>query len=564
MKANTPILTMALLAAAMGAANARAAAGFIQFVSGDARVALVSGGERAAQKGVELNEGDTVITGRGASMQLRMADEGLIAVRPDTQLKIETYRYSGREDGKERGVLSLLRGGFRTLTGFIGRNNKQNYLVRAPNATIGIRGTDHEIVHIPVPAPGETALGVPGTYNKVNVGETFMETPAGRIDLGANQVGFANLAAGIAPVRLDSVPTFLRATPQQQGRDDRRQVREAAPADQRRIAQQQQQQQQPQGQQPQQQAKPHAGQPQGQQPQGQQPQPGSQQQAGIQQQGLLQQPGFQPLAGTVRPQQALAVVNPVNTVDKDNTVGTATTTQTLKIAPDRYAMVGGDFSPSRGVGSGAIVQGEGGSIYFGQDGQFALVSRPSDGFSYTRSGVPNVASGGAILTDGASQIPVQWGIYSGGSIVDSSGSRTTQFFHFMSAQGTPLSVVNNLSGSYNAVLASTKLITENGILGGGVTSANITVNSGKLMSYSIQAVDAQARNWSGNCSVCASGVALTTFSSKGVDLSGTGPSGTTSGKAHGAPIGPSGAGMISSFNLKTSNGQGVTGAFAVK
>ena len=611
MKTNNPLRTLVMVlgvlctANALYTTNAYAEAGFIQFVYGDARIILSTGGERPAQKGAQFNEGDTLVTGRGASVQLRMIDGALVAIRPDSRLKIETYQYSGREDGKERGALALAHGGFRTLTGAIGSVNKDRLVVSSPSATIGIRGTDHEIVHIPVPAPGETALGVPGTYNKVNVGETYMESKAGRINIGPNQVGFAAFAVGIAPVRLQTVPPFLRATPQQQGRDNRRQGRESTPNDQRRIAQQpqqqQQQQQQRQQQQQQEQQKQAGGPPPGEgekpaigfqnQPGGSPPPPGEGEKPaiGFQNQpggsppppgegekpamGFQNQPGGPMMADAQKQSMGFQNQGPAPRVEPPPPMASAgsiplpsSTTQALTMAPNSTVFVGGDYNPSNGISAGLLIQGEAGaSILFGQDGLVAQVARSSDGFSYTRSSAPNVAPGSAVLSDGPAQVAIQWGIYAGGNITAPTGSRAVPFFHFMSAQGTPQAAVNTLSGSYSNVLGSTKLISENGVFGGAVTSVSITVNNGNLTSYNLQAVDAQARTWTGNCTGCTgSGVPLTQFSATGINLAGTGAGASATGKAQGTPIGPSGAGMVSSFNLKTTAGQGVTGSFVAK
>ena len=589
MKTNNPLRTLVMVlgvlctANALYTTNAYAEAGFIQFVYGDARIILSTGGERPAQKGAQFNEGDTLVTGRGASVQLRMIDGALVAIRPDSRLKIETYQYSGREDGKERGALALAHGGFRTLTGAIGSVNKDRLVVSSPSATIGIRGTDHEIVHIPVPAPGETALGVPGTYNKVNVGETYMESKAGRINIGPNQVGFAAFAVGIAPVRLQTVPPFLRATPQQQGRDNRRQGRESTPNDQRRIAQQpqqQQQQQQRQQQQQQEQQKQAGGPPPGEgekpaigfqnQPGGSPPPPGEGEKPAM---GFQNQPGGPMMADAQKQSMGFQNQGPAPRVEPPPPMASAgsiplpsSTTQALTMAPNSTVFVGGDYNPSNGISAGLLIQGEAGaSILFGQDSLVAQVARSSDGFSYTRSSAPNVAPGSAVLSDGPAQVAIQWGIYAGGNITAPTGSRAVPFFHFMSAQGTPQAAVNTLSGSYSNVLGSTKLISENGVFGGAVTSVSITVNNGNLTVYNLQAVDAQARTWTGNCTGCTgSGVPLTQFSATGINLAGTGAGASATGKAQGTPIGPSGAGMVSSFNLKTTAGQGVTGSFVAK
>lgn len=207
------ILCRALAALGLIAAlNAWAApAGTIQFAAGDVKIRNAAGVVRAAVKGGTVDEGDAVLTGPSASAQLKMTDGGILAVRPETELKLDTYRYSGKEDGNERAVMSLAKGGFRTITGVIGRTNKQNYTVNTPTGTIGIRGTDHEPVVIPVIAgPGKQAIP-PGTYDKVNVGQAYIRTPAGEVNIRPNQVGYA--APGQAPTLLPRVPEFFKATP---------------------------------------------------------------------------------------------------------------------------------------------------------------------------------------------------------------------------------------------------------------------------------------------------------------------------------------------------------------
>lgn len=199
-----------LLAAYAGAAFG--AAGNVQFVIGDAKLITRAGVTRALQKGAEINEGDRVITAANASAQIKMVDGGFIAIRPSTDMGFDTYRYSGKEDGSESAIVSLLRGGFRTITGVIGRSNKQNYLIKTETATIGIRGTDHEPMVILPPAPGQVAIAEAGTYDKVNVGIAFIRTDAGSVDIQRNQVGFAPVTKA-APVILPRIPPFYKPTP---------------------------------------------------------------------------------------------------------------------------------------------------------------------------------------------------------------------------------------------------------------------------------------------------------------------------------------------------------------
>ncbi len=199
-----------LLAAYAGAVFG--AAGNAQFVIGDVKVITKTGATRALVKGGEVDEGDRIITAAGASAQIKMVDGGFIAVRPNTNLSFDTYHYTGKDDGKESAIISLLQGGFRTITGIIGHTNKQNYLIKTETATIGIRGTDHEPMVILPPAPGQVAIAEPGTYDKVNVGIAYIRTDAGSVDIQRNQVGFAPITRA-APVILPSIPPFYKPTP---------------------------------------------------------------------------------------------------------------------------------------------------------------------------------------------------------------------------------------------------------------------------------------------------------------------------------------------------------------
>src|SRR5450830_642807 len=113
----------------LGTGAALAEAGRFQFVHGEVTVTHLNGSQNTARKGDLVDEDDTIATGALAQAQLVMKDEGLLAMRPDSQLRIEVYRVTGKADGAEQGVFGLLKGGLRSITGWIGRANKDNYKV---------------------------------------------------------------------------------------------------------------------------------------------------------------------------------------------------------------------------------------------------------------------------------------------------------------------------------------------------------------------------------------------------------------------------------------------------
>lgn len=191
-----------------------AVAGRFQFVAGDVRIVSADGRERSAIKGGEVNEKESILSGKTGSAQLRMIDDGIVAVRPETALRIDEYKFADKEGGTERGFFSLLKGGFRSITGLIGRANKDNYGIRTPSATIGIRGTDHETVHLTAALPNLPA----GTYNKVNTGATVVNGTL----VGANQVAYAPNLGTPAAILPHIPPIFEAPKGGQQGRDDRK------------------------------------------------------------------------------------------------------------------------------------------------------------------------------------------------------------------------------------------------------------------------------------------------------------------------------------------------------
>jgi hypothetical protein len=201
---NHKTIPSTLLALALGLFLQQAhAAGQIDFIEGNVSVTTAAGQLRIPGKGENIEAGDAIVTGRDGEIHVRMDDNALIAMRANTFLRIEAYKAEGGAD--DSAVFRLLRGSFRSVTGWIGKNNPKNYAVRTTTATIGIRGTDHEVM---VVGEGEDA----GTYDKVNTGETEMDTPVGKVSVLPGQAAFAPRAGSLPPRVLAAVPALFAAT----------------------------------------------------------------------------------------------------------------------------------------------------------------------------------------------------------------------------------------------------------------------------------------------------------------------------------------------------------------
>src|SRR5256885_6143104 len=193
-----------ILLSAPGLASAQA--GRFLLAVGDVAVARGQAEIRAAT-GMLVQSGDTIRVGPASNAQIRMTDESIVGLRPGTVFRIDTYEYSGQE-AEPRSIFSLLKGGFRTVTGAIGRlHSRERYAVRTPTATIGIRGTHYTVVHCDNDCGADRGSIAHGTYG----GGTHR-----RIE-GGNQTGEHEVAAhtffyvgsaGTAPPNLLGPPDF--------------------------------------------------------------------------------------------------------------------------------------------------------------------------------------------------------------------------------------------------------------------------------------------------------------------------------------------------------------------
>jgi len=117
--------------------------GKIGYMSGTLVAQRPDGTVKVMAPKAEVSEGDLLVTSKDSYAQVVMNDGTKMTLRPNSNLKIETYKFQQSAPQADSAVFRLLKGGFRTVTGMIGkRGNKDAYQLRAATATIGIRGTD--------------------------------------------------------------------------------------------------------------------------------------------------------------------------------------------------------------------------------------------------------------------------------------------------------------------------------------------------------------------------------------------------------------------------------------
>jgi hypothetical protein len=116
-------------------------------------------------------------------MQVRFTDQSIVSLRDQSLLKIDEYKFTGKQDGMEKAFFNLVKGGFRTITGLIGKVNKTNYGVKTATATIGIRGTNFALLHCTAGNCGVAAKD--GLYGGVSGGIISASNRTGEYQYGS-------------------------------------------------------------------------------------------------------------------------------------------------------------------------------------------------------------------------------------------------------------------------------------------------------------------------------------------------------------------------------------------
>lgn len=180
----------ALLLLASFTAMAAEPAGKVIMLTGRATALGSDGTVRKLSKNDEVFAGDLVNTGVSSYINLKFADGAFFLLRPETRFQVEEFEYAastptapaaaapapaataakppavapaapvvaapaaspapaaplvtatqGTRSGASRAFFRLVKGGFRSVSGVIGKLNREDYRVSTPVATIGIRGT---------------------------------------------------------------------------------------------------------------------------------------------------------------------------------------------------------------------------------------------------------------------------------------------------------------------------------------------------------------------------------------------------------------------------------------
>ncbi|WP_373988299.1 FecR domain-containing protein [Duganella sp. BuS-21] len=233
LKNSTAIKALMLLALfwMAGASWAAQVAGTVVQLSGPLLAKKADGAVRILSMKSEIESGDTLVTEKNTYAMVKFIDNSEITLKPSTTFKVENFSFdAGKPDG-DNASFNLVKGGLRSVTGLLGKRNKEKFAMKTPSATIGIRGTTFIVdwiepteqavavaaaareawmmastaalgdsypvqplmlaqANIPLAIPGGPAPLPPGLYVHVIDGLINVANPSGNLNFAPGQFGF--------------------------------------------------------------------------------------------------------------------------------------------------------------------------------------------------------------------------------------------------------------------------------------------------------------------------------------------------------------------------------------
>lgn len=171
-------------------------AGNVTHLSGVLFATRMDGTSKLLSVKSDVMEGDTLKTEKDTFARIKFVDGGEIVLRPETVFKVDAYSYNPApaEKGQDNILLSLLKGGLRSVTGLLGKRSPDQFKMKTSAATIGIRGTHFgallcnndcaNIQTVSGQAPGN------GLHTDTAQGTTIVSNAAGSIEVPAGAFSY--------------------------------------------------------------------------------------------------------------------------------------------------------------------------------------------------------------------------------------------------------------------------------------------------------------------------------------------------------------------------------------
>jgi hypothetical protein len=178
-------------------------AGMVIIASGDVFAQQDGQPQRHLQRRSKFYSGEVIVVGEKSKAQVRFLDGTILSLTSRTKLRIDAFSYNNKDGSDDANIVTLLKGGFRTITGAVAKKKPANHQVNTPVATIGVRGTNYSV-----------AVTDDNVYVGVWAGIVYVQNDGGSIELGKSlSYDYASISdASEAPEGLLEPPQELIET----------------------------------------------------------------------------------------------------------------------------------------------------------------------------------------------------------------------------------------------------------------------------------------------------------------------------------------------------------------
>lgn len=199
-------------------------AGQVVYLSGTLSAKNSGNTSRLLARQSSFQSGEILNTSQGSFARLKFVDGTEIAMRPNTSLNIREVSYKADNPAGDNFTVGLIKGGMRSVTGLIGKRNKEKIRYETPVATIGVRGTHFGALYCKKEENDKDANDCrelksdkgkqlrSGLHADVSKGSIEITNEAGSLILGEGGFGYVENAS-TAPVSADGDEAFTLKLP---------------------------------------------------------------------------------------------------------------------------------------------------------------------------------------------------------------------------------------------------------------------------------------------------------------------------------------------------------------
>jgi hypothetical protein len=198
-------LLCAALLLAGGSAWAAQVVGVVTHLSGPLLDQKLDGSVKVLGLKSEVENGDTLVSEKNTYAQIRFVDNHEITLKPGTTFRIENFNYDAGKPDADSAAFSLVKGGLRSITGLLGKRNKEKFSLKTPSATIGIRGTTFVAQYV---SPSEMRVSDSNSLGAVEVGKGPQAAGSpGKVVIDRSPTGSGAAPGGVQAPAGAGVPT---------------------------------------------------------------------------------------------------------------------------------------------------------------------------------------------------------------------------------------------------------------------------------------------------------------------------------------------------------------------